>query len=499
MVRPLLLVAALALSARAEKTAYANSSMDLPVGARLPGMGNVSLGMPGDASFLLANPASLAELTRPEGFFHHANLYQDLDIGQDEIFGALPLGNNTVVGFGGQRVAVGSIQRVGENETPDFSNTFDAADWTLAGALARSFYGGKILTGALARLSWRDLDQYGIGAQLDASAVWKPVDGLRVGARLERAIATATVWESGRREWSPMDLSLGLGYEGDVAYLYGRGSVGIETPGLFQNQASNTFTTEPSRFWEDPGLFLRTCRLGGEFRFNWGGVIRAGAEIQALTRWRDFFEGKDEQGLYGESKGQAGFGVGYVWNQRLRLDYALQSTPDLGLSHRVSVAWMFGTPPPPKKRADNDPIPPEEFGRQDDVQDTEDAAPEMATPAQEAPPEVLDSSSKSLSKPVAPLPAPLPDTTHAAASAAEEPPETVAAPAAAAPIRDTSVAAPVQPAPVAAPAVPPVSESTSAPLPAAVPAAKTSVPVATPPVVPAVSEESDDPPERIAP
>jgi len=291
-----------------------------------------------------------------------------------------------------------------------------------------------------------------------------------------------------------MDLSLGLGYEGDVAYLYGRGSVGIETPGLFQNQASNTFTTEPSRFWEDPGLFLRTCRLGGEFRFNWGGVIRAGAEIQALTRWRDFFEGKDEQGLYGESKGQAGFGVGYVWNQRLRLDYALQSTPDLGLSHRVSVAWMFGTPPPPKRRADNDPIPPEEFGRQDDVQDTDDAAPEVAPAVQEAPPEVMDSSSKSLSKPVAP--APVPDATHAAASAADEPPEAVVAPAAAAaaPVRDTSVAVPVQLAPVAAPAVPPVSESTSAPLPAAAPATKSSVPVA-----PAVPEESDDPPERIAP
>jgi hypothetical protein len=496
MVRSLLLVAVLALSVRAEQTAYANSSMDLPAGARLPGMGNVSLGMPGDASFLLANPAALAELTRPEGFFHHANLYQDIDVGQDEIFGALPLGNGVVAGFGGQRVSVGSILKVGESETPDFSNpkTFDAADWTLAGGISRSFYDGTLLTGALARLSWRDLDQYGIGAQLDASAVWKPVDGLRVGARLERAIATATVWESGRREWSPMDLSLGLGYEGDVAYLYGRGSVGIETPGLFQNQASNTFTTEPSRFWEDPGLFLRTCRVGAEFRFNWGGVIRAGAEIQALTRWRDFFEGKDEQGLYGESKGQAGFGVGYVWNQRLRLDYALQSTPDLGVSHRISAAWMFGTPPPPKKRGDDEPIPPEEFGRE--PADDEDS--DTATPV-----ETLDSR-----RPTVPVPAPAKDAASAPADASQEPPETMPTPPSA-PVPSVSEtkaspavapSAPVPPASSAAPEVAPSAPSASLPAAAAPVTAEPRTPSAVVPSAPAPSASDDDaPPERVAP
>lgn len=349
-----LLTVALGLVAasRAEQATYANSSFDLPVGARLPGMGNVSLGMPADGSFLLANPAGLAELVRPEGFFHHANLYQGLDIAQDEIFGTMALGNGTVLGFGGQRLSAAGILRVKEGETPSSDNptTWDAADWTAAAAVARSLYDGRLLVGGLVRLSVRDLDQWGLGAQLDGSVVWKPTGNWRLGARMERAIATATVWESGRSEWSPMDMAVGVGYDADIPYLYGRGSIGIETPGLFETQASNTFSTSPARLWDDPSLFLRSCRIGGEFRFDWGGVIRAGAEIQSITRWSDIFQGTDQTGLYGESWGQMGVGVGYLWNERLRIDYALQSHPDLGMSHRIALGWLFGEAPAKGRR-----------------------------------------------------------------------------------------------------------------------------------------------------
>ncbi len=353
--RLLLLVAALSGTLWAGEVSYANASLELPAGARLPGMGNVSLGMPGDASFLLANPAALAELQRPEGFFHHANLYQDISVSQDEIFGILPLGNGVVAGFGGQRIDVGSILKVGDSVTPDFSNpsTFSAADWNLAGSISRSLYDGRLLVGGVGRLSIRDMDQVGLGAQLDGSVIWKPVEGLRVGTRLERLIATATVWESGRREWTPMDVALGVGYDAPVEYLYGRGSIAFETPGLSRDDAKSTFTTKSARFWEDPSLFLRTCRLGGEFRFNWGGVIRAGMELQSLVRWRNFFDGKDDAGLTGDSRGEVGFGVGYVWRERLKLDYALQNNPDLGVSHRIAVAWMFGNPPSRAVQADS--------------------------------------------------------------------------------------------------------------------------------------------------
>jgi hypothetical protein len=347
--RPILAALGLAALSRAAENAYVNSSFDLPAGARLPGMGDVSLGMPGDASFLLQDPAALAELTRPEGFYHHGSLYEGLDISQDEAFGAMPLGKGTVLGFGAQRIAAGGILQVADGETPDFDspNTFDAADYTLATAVARSLYDGQLLVGGVMRLSVRQMDQLGLGAQLDGSVVWKPMDGWRLGARVERAIATATVWESGYREYSPMDVAVGLGYEGEVPYLYGRGSLGIETPGLFSDQASNTFSTSDARLTDDPYLFLRSCRLGGEFRFDWGGVIRAGVEIQALTRWSDIFQGQDQTGLYGESWGQMAFGVGYLWGERLRIDYSMQSTPDLGLSHRISLGWMFGTAPKP--------------------------------------------------------------------------------------------------------------------------------------------------------
>lgn len=355
MRRLFLTILGLAAAGRAEQASYANSSFELPAGARLPGMGNVSLGMAADGSFLLSNPAGLAEIVRPEGFFHHANLYQGLDIAQDEVFGTLPLGKGTVVAFGGQRLSATGILRVKEGESPDFSNpsTFGAEDWTAAGAVARSLYGGRLLVGGLLRLSIRDLDQLGIGAQLDGSAVWKPTSDWRIGARLERAVATATVWESGRREWSPSDLSLGVGYETELPYLYGKGALALETPGLFEAEASNTFSDKPGRLWEDPSLFVRSCRLGGEFRFDWGGVLRLGAELQVFSRWSDILQGSDETGLHGESWGQMGGGVGYLWGDRLRIDYALQSHPDLGLSHRISLGWFFGEAPARKKASED--------------------------------------------------------------------------------------------------------------------------------------------------
>lgn len=381
----------LARVVHAEKAMYANSSNDLVPGARLPGMGNVSLGMPADPSMLLSNPAGLAELDRPEGFFHHANLYQGLDISQDEIFGSLPLGNGTVVGFGGQRVSVSNIPRVDSGETPNstFPRTFEAADWTLAAGISRSLLNGHLLVGGLMRLGVRDLDQYGLGAQLDGSVVWKPVDGLRVGARLERIVATATVWESGRKEWSPMDLATGIGYELPVPYLYGSASFAFETPGLFQTQASNSFSNSKARLWDDPNLFLRSCRIGSEFRFDWGGFLRVGAEIQALTRWSDFFQGRDEDGLLGESRGLAGFGVGYLLGDRLKIDYALQGHPDLGLSHRISLGWRFGSPAAKPTPTDAAPTVPPAAIRQDappssdtsKVETTPDEAPETAPPA----------------------------------------------------------------------------------------------------------------------
>jgi hypothetical protein len=381
---------------------YTNSSNDLIPGARLPGMGNVSLGMPADPSMLLSNPAGLAELDRPEGFFHHANLYQGLDISQDEIFGALPLGNGTVLGFGGQRVSVSNILRVDEGETPDFSSprTFEANDWTLAAGISRSLLQGQLLVGGLMRLSLRDLDQYGLGAQLDGSVVWKPLDGLRVGARLERVVATATVWESGRKEWAPMDVATGIGYEIPVPYLYGTGSFAIETPGLFQTQASNSFSNSNARLWDDPNLFLRTCRLGGEFRFDWGGFLRVGAEIQALTRWSDYFQNRDEDGLFGESRGLAGFGVGYLLGDRLKIDYALQAHPDLGVSHRISLGWRFGSPAAKPVAAEkNESIPPAAVKQDTTTSDASktvptdspesqtDTAPNSANPKSAPPPE----------------------------------------------------------------------------------------------------------------
>lgn len=310
--------------------------------------------MAADGSFLLSNPAGLAEMERPEGFFHHANLYQGLDISQDEIFGIVPLGKGTVVGFGGQRLSATGILRVRDGESPDNTNpnTLETADWTAAGAVARSLYGGHLLVGGLVRLSVRDLDQLGLGAQLDGSVVWKPTQDWRIGARLERAIATATVWESGRREWSPSDLSLGFGYETEMPYLYGKGALAFETPGLFAEEASNTFSDKPARLWDDPSLFVRSCRFGGEFRFDWGGAVRIGAELQAFSRWSDIFQGQDETGLHGESWGQMGGGVGYLWGDRLRIDYALQSNPDLGLSHRIALGWLFGEAPARRKASE---------------------------------------------------------------------------------------------------------------------------------------------------
>jgi len=114
---------------------------------------------------------------------------------------------------------------------------------------------------------------------------------------------------------------------------------------LLQPEATSTFSESDSRPWKDPWLFARASRLAAEFHTDFGVVFRAGCEIQALVRVTDFLQGTDQRGLYGESSGEFAVGVGYLWSDRVRVDYALVSTPDLGSSQRVTLALVFGGKP----------------------------------------------------------------------------------------------------------------------------------------------------------
>lgn len=437
----------------AKEVRYANEAAELLQGARLPAVAGVVLGLPSDPGGLGRSPAGLAEYQHPELVIHHAVLYSGLGATQDELLLAVPLQERVGLGVGVSRVGADGLLRVDEGETPDFENprTFSASDWVGTLGLGRAWFGDRLLAGASVKFLFRDLDQYGVGAQTDASVVWKSPRGWRTGARLARGFGSFAAWESGREEFSPADIMVGAGVERRLPYFYGKGYLGWESPGLVQGEGSATFTDQDVRLTTDPWLFLRASRLGGEFQFDFGGVVRAGCEIQAITRLTDFLQDRDEEGLFGESSGMVSFGAGYLWNQRVRVDYALVVDPDLGSMHRVAMGLVFG------------PVAPKGTVRPEAQPEPTDLAPVIAPSAP------LDS---------APRPAvPTPDTSAAVEAA---PPPVDSLPA-------TSGPPASQPAPVVAPAPAPTA-----------PVAAPAPPPKAPAVVPGKSDDDDwDAPEQV--
>jgi len=387
---------------------YANDAAELLQGARLPAVAGVTLGLPADPGGLGRSPAGLAEYEHPELVIHHAVLYSGLGATQDELLLAVPLQDRVGLGVAVSRVGADGILRVDEGENPDFENprTFSASDWVGTFGLGRAWFGDRLLAGAAVRFLFRDLDQYGVGAQTDASVVWKSHDGWRAGARLARGFGSFAGWESGREEFSPADLMVGAGVERRMPYFYGKGYLGWESPGLAQGEGSATFTDQDVRLTTDPWLFLRASRLGGEFLFDFGGVLRAGCELQAITRITDFLQDRDEEGLLGESSGMVSFGAGYLWNQRVRVDYALVVDPDLGSMHRVALGMVFGSmtskpaaKPDPASEAPEPPVP---VAPSEKADTTLDAPAAPSNPAPAAPTPVVAPESPAPAPPVRP-------------------------------------------------------------------------------------------------
>lgn len=336
-------LAIVAASFALETVNHVNDAALLPVGARSAGLAGVSIGMEGDPSHLALSPAGLADIRRPEVVIHHAGLYEDLSISQDEVYLAAPLSYG-VLGLGISRVGADGILRAEEGRAPDFSNpsTFSATDWVASVAFARAWFDGSLRGGAALRLLGREIDDYlGAGAQLDASLVWYR-DGFRAGARLDRGLGGLATWKSGHTEYTPPDLIVGLGYGRRMPYFYGTGAIGWETAGLLREQSASTFSENDARPWIDPWLALRSSRLGAEFRFDMGLVLRAGCEVQALTRVLDFLQGDDQRGQFGESRGLVSGGAGYLWSDRVRVDYTLSAHPDLGTTQRIALGIVFG-------------------------------------------------------------------------------------------------------------------------------------------------------------
>jgi hypothetical protein len=407
---------------------YANNSTDLETGARLAGDAGVSLGLAGDPSHLSLSPAGLADVQQPELVVHHGSLYQDLQLSQDEVYLAAPLTGGTL-GLGLARIGADGILGVDRGQTPNFNDpsTFSATDWIGTLAFARTWMDGKLRGGASLRLLGSSIDNdLGAGAEMNASMVWAQ-DGWRAGLRMDHGLGGFSIWNTGTAEYSPPNLEAGFGWEHPFPYFYGKLALAWETPGLLQPEATSTFSTGDARPWVDPWLFARASRLAAEFHTDFGLVFRAGCEVQALVRITDFLQGTDQTGIYGESSGEFAVGAGYLWSDRVRIDYALVSTPDLGQSQRIALALVFGgkkeprNPPPAstfRKAADSAAVSPVPVERAAGTDSTEVLPPAGSTPPSPptppaATPDTVQSATTTPLGPVAPA-APASDTLRAA-------------------------------------------------------------------------------------
>jgi hypothetical protein len=68
----------------------------------------------------------------------------------------------------------------------------------------------------------------------------------------------------------------------------------------------------------------------------------------------NFLQGEDQQGQFGDSRGSVSVGAGYLWANKVRVDYALVSNPDLGNTQRFSLGLVFGGSAPKPAPVDRD-------------------------------------------------------------------------------------------------------------------------------------------------
>jgi len=314
---------------------YAAEFLSIGIDARALGMGGAYVAQAAGASAAYWNPAGLAHLAAHEVTLMHAEQFEGI-VGYDYLGYGYPRRDGTNLGFGIIRLGVDDIPvtflpfpdlPLGYTST-DTSNRVEVSHYTSDTEMA--FFAGfgrsysRILSyGASAKIIGKWIasnSAYGLG--FDLGLRLQPWRNVVFGALLQDVTTTALIWDTGHKELIAPTLKLGGAYYVDFPSLMARVTLAADL--------DLRFTDRGEADQIQLGGLTGDSHLGLEYFINVSGnglALRAGAEPSR----------EPDEGFLGNYT----FGAGLLF-QSFHIDYAFLAHPELGDTHRIALAVLWG-------------------------------------------------------------------------------------------------------------------------------------------------------------
>ncbi len=318
---------------------YSNEFLNIGVDARAFGMGNAVVANTSDVNSVYWNPAGLTQIgDRWQGAAMHAEYFQSI-AKYDYLAGAIPLGNQNVMGISFYRFGVDDILDTTElidsqgNIDYDKLSTFSAADYALQFSYAGNFFGIDNLNfGGNAKLVYRHVGKFAnsFGFGLDAGLMYKN-NNFSAGAMVRDITTTFNVWSVNEDELNQIEI------EGQVLNSPPEETLELTKPkiqmGVSQKvDLSDSFTLLGEfdldmRFAETNALISSSVvsmspAAGVEIGFKDIVFLRGG--VNNFQRVPNFNDKKEVQF-------QPNLGVGFKYNG-ISIDYALTDIGDQSIA-----------------------------------------------------------------------------------------------------------------------------------------------------------------------
>ena len=271
--------------------------LKIGVGARASGMGGAFVGIADDATSIYWNTAGLSQLEQQEIVFVHNEWYQDVKY---EYFGySLPVKSRSTLGFSITYLNLGNFQGYDALDNP-------TSDFSAYGAVFCAAYAYKVsptisLGIGLKGIQEKLEEEKASSLALDFGFIYRP-------GRLSFGIAYTNLGSSMKfieeKEPLPSKLTLGIGYK------------------LFQDRVSLGWDLEL------PGDDKPVFKQGLEYGYEESVFLRLGYEYKTSAR-----------NLEGTG---VSLGGGFKYSN-WEIDYTYSPNQELGDSHRISLAYRFGS------------------------------------------------------------------------------------------------------------------------------------------------------------
>ncbi len=310
---------------------YAGEFLSIGIDPRALGMGGAFVAQADGASAAYWNPAGLAGLLSHEAVFMHAEQFDGI-VGYDYLGYSRPGSDGTGWGFGLIRLGVDDIP---VTTLEDLGQPLSSANRVIidhmtsdtemaAFAAFGKRYSDLISYGAAAKLigKWVDTNSaYGVG--FDVGLRLHPWEHVAFGAMLQDVVTTALIWDTGQKELIAPTLKVGGAYQIEIPALIARLTLAADLDMRFTDRG------EADQF--QLGAITADSHIGLEYFINVSGTgvaLRGGAEPSREP---------DEEGFFGNYT----FGAG-ILTKSFHVDYAFLAHPELGSTHRVALAVLWG-------------------------------------------------------------------------------------------------------------------------------------------------------------